>query len=200
MGTVSERAVGRPRSDEATDAILTATLRLLAANGYAGTSTAEVAAEARASKATLYRRWPSKHALVAEAIRHALRRANPVTPDTGDVAEDLVQVMEKLIGALSASPLGGAIRAVISEAAHEPSLSAAMREVTTEAREKGPMRPLLERARDQGRLAADADIDLLLDTALGVPYFQLLVRQTLPSPALARPLAAQILRNPETTP
>jgi len=200
MGTQLERTVGRPRSDEATDAILTATLRLLAARGYAGASTADVAAEARASKATLYRRWPSKHALVAEAIRHALRRANPVTPDTGDVVEDLVQVMEKLIGAMSASPLGGAIRAVISEAAYEPSLSQALREVTTEARENGPMRPLLERARHQGLLPAGADIDLLLDTALGAPYFQLLVRQTLPSPAMARPLVALIFSHTENRP
>ena len=63
---------GRPRDEEATAAILAATLRLLAARGYAGTSTSDIAAAARASKATVYRRWPSKPALFAQAaLRHS---------------------------------------------------------------------------------------------------------------------------------
>jgi len=198
MGTVISRTAGRPRSDAATDTILSCALVLLAQHGYARMSTAEVAKAARASKATLYRRWPSKHALAAEAIRHALREANPATPDTGDVRADLTTVLEKLIGALSAGPLGPAIRAVISDAAYEPELSAALREVTTEARERGPMRPLLERARDQGLLAHDVSLDLLLDMTLGAPYFQLIVRQIAPSPALARDLVRQLLGTPET--
>lgn len=206
MGTVisasaAAPAVGRPRDAEATTAILDAMLRLLAERGYAAASTAAVAALARASKATIYRRWPSKHALVADAIRHGIRAANPVAPRSGDPRADLVRVLENLIGALADTPLGGAIRSVASEAAHEPELSAALQAVTTEAREAGPMRPLLLAALDQGLLAADADIDLLLDLILGAPYFQLIVRQVPPRPQQARALVDQFLKpSPERLP
>ena len=198
MGTVTASAVvGRPRDPETTAAILSATLTLLAQRGYAASSTAEVAALARASKATIYRRWPSKFALVADAIRHGIRNANPATPQTGDPREDLVLVLENLIRALSQTPLGGAIRSVVSDAAHEPELSAALQAVTTEAREAGPMRPLLLQARERGLLPADADIDLLLDLILGAPYFQLIVRQAPPRPGLARALVDQFLKPSE---
>lgn len=191
---IASTPVGRPRDPETTSAILSATLTLLAERGYAATSTAEVAAAARASKATIYRRWPSKFALVADAIRHGIRTANPATPRTGDPRNDLVLVLENLIRALSDTPLGGAIRSVVSDAAHEPELSAALQAVTTEAREAGPMRPLLLEARDQGLLPADADIGLLLDLVLGAPYFQLIVRQVSPRPELARALVDQFLK------
>lgn len=192
MGTVTAPA-GRPRDTDATAAILAATLRLLATRGYAATSTADVAAAARASKATLYRRWPSKFALVAEAIRHGIRAANPTTPVSGDPREGLVQVLANLIRALTETPLGGAVRAVVSDAAHEPQLSAALDEVTSDARERGPLRPLLLACRDRGLLPADADIELIIDLMLGAPYFQLIVRQIPPNPELARALVDQFL-------
>lgn len=186
-------AVGRPRDTEATASILDATLRLLAERGYAAMSTADVAQAARASKATIYRRWPSKFALVADAIRHGIRTANPVTPRTGDPREDLVQVLQNFIRAVATTPLGGAIRAVISDAAHEPALSAAMEEVTTAARVHGPMRPLVLEIQAQGLLPADADIDLTLDLMLGAAYFQLLVRQVPPEPAQARAVIDRLI-------
>lgn len=194
MGTAIESSsVGRPRDATATTAILAATLNLLAQHGYAATSTAAVAGLARASKATIYRRWPSKFALVADAIRHGIRTANPRAPRTGNPREDLAVVLESQIRALSETPLGAAIRSVVSEAAHEPELSTALQTVTTEAREAGPMRPLLLEAREQRLLPPDADIDLLLDLMLGAPYFQLIVRQIPPRPELARALVDQFL-------
>lgn len=201
MGTVTVSApAGRPRDPETTAAILSATLALLAQRGYAATSTADVAAMARASKATIYRRWPSKFALVADAIRHGIRTASPATPRTGDPREDLVLVLESLIRALSETPLGAAVRSVVSDAAHEPELSAALQAVTTEAREAGPVRPLLLEARDQGLLPPGADIDLLLDLILGAPYFQLIVRQVSPRPELARALVDQFLKTSDRSP
>ena len=122
---IAPTSPGRPRDEDATAAILTATLRLLAAQGYDGTSTADVAAAARASKATVYRRWPSKVALVAEAIQQGLREAHEAPVLTGDVRADLAEALAAKMRALSDGPLGGAIRAVISHAAHEPELSAA---------------------------------------------------------------------------
>ena len=184
---------GRPRDEDATAAILGATLRLLAAQGYDGTSTADVAAAARASKATVYRRWPSKVALVAEAIQQGLREAHEAPVLTGDVRADLAEALAAKMRALSDGPLGGAIRAVISHAAHEPELSAAMAMILAGAREHGALRPLVEEARRQGLVAPDADVGLLLDLLLGAPFFQLLVRQVRPDPSSAKALVDLLL-------
>lgn len=185
--------VGRPRDPEATATILAATLRLLAERGYGGMSTADVAAAARASKATVYRRWPSKFALAAEAIRHALRSANPATPDSGDVRADMIQVLENKIAALSDTPLGGAVRALISHAAEEPELARALADVTDGARERGPLRPLVEKAVREGLLPSETDVHLILDLMLGPIFFQLLVRQSAPDRGLAAALVGQLL-------
>ncbi|CAN7490819.1 TetR/AcrR family transcriptional regulator C-terminal ligand-binding domain-containing protein [Phenylobacterium sp. LjRoot164] len=183
---------GRPRDEEATAAILAATLRLLAERGYAGTSTADIAAAARASKATVYRRWPSKPALFAQAIQHGLRQAHAAPARTGDVREDIAGVLAAKMAAFAEGPLGGAIRAVISHAAHEPELARAMTEVTQGAREHGPLRGLVEEAKRQGLAPADADTGLLLDLLLGAPFFQLLVLQVPPDPSTARALVRQV--------
>ena len=85
---------------------------------------------------------------------------------------------------------------MISDAAHEPQLSAAMEEVTTAARVHGPMRPLVLEIQAQGLLTRDADIDQVLDLMLGAPYFQLLVRQIPPRPEQARALVDQLIPLP----
>lgn len=184
---------GRPRDEDATAAILEATLRLLAQQGYSGTSTADVAAAARVSKATVYRRWPSKVVLVAEAIQSGLRRAHDAPARTGDVREDLTEALAAKMRALSEGPLGGAVRAVISHAAHEPELSAAMALILAGARDYGALRPLVEEARRAGLVAPDADTWLMLDLLLGAAFFQLLVRQIPPDPADAPALVGLLL-------
>jgi len=70
-------------------AILRAAYELLAETGYQGLRVDAVAARARASKATLYRHWPTKASLVADAIR-ACKGGNEAAPDTGSLRGDLV--------------------------------------------------------------------------------------------------------------
>ena len=197
---IATGAVGRPRDLAATETILSETLRLLAARGYAGMSTAHVAAAARVSKATVYRRWPTKFALVAAAIRQGLRQAASAPQMTGEPREDLARVLASKMRALSEGPLGGAIRAVVSHAAYEPELSDAMRAITDEARDHGPLRPLVEEARRQGLIAPTADTGLMLDLLLGAPFFQLLARQTAPDPEQAGALIDLILIPPAPSP
>ena len=62
------RGRGRPRSPEAEQAILNATLRMLGAKGVAGTTIEGVAADAGVGKTTIYRRWPTKTDLILAAI------------------------------------------------------------------------------------------------------------------------------------
>lgn len=87
-----ERKVGRPRSMEAQQAILDATLLLLATQGFDGMSIEEVAARAGVGKTTIYRWWDSKEALALEALQRLYAR-RPIT-DTGNLRQDLIAIFE----------------------------------------------------------------------------------------------------------
>ena len=93
-----KRAPGRPRCERARQAILSSTLKFLEAKeqGFADLTIEHVAAEANVGKATVYRWWPTKAALVADAF------ASSVTPklrfpDTGSVRQDMSQQMGQLV-------------------------------------------------------------------------------------------------------
>ena len=87
---------GRPRDEAREQAILDAAIDLVAEVGYDAMSIEAVAARAKSSKATIYRRWPGKAELVAEAMR---RRAEPVLedlPDTGSLRGDLLALVQRM--------------------------------------------------------------------------------------------------------
>jgi AcrR family transcriptional regulator len=68
------RGRGRPRSAQADDAILRATVDLLAETGLEGTTTQAIADRAHVARATIYLRWPTREALIDAALRHAIGR------------------------------------------------------------------------------------------------------------------------------
>jgi AcrR family transcriptional regulator len=74
-------------------AILAATLELLSEVGFERLTCDAVAARARASKATIYRKWPDKAALVADAVRRHTEQDAPPAPDTGDLRQDLLRAV-----------------------------------------------------------------------------------------------------------
>src|SRR6476660_8072783 len=80
-------APGRPRNPDVDDAILHATVELLAESGLRRTTIAAVAARAGVARATIYLRWPSRDQLIAAAARHALGR--PPFGPSEDLAADL---------------------------------------------------------------------------------------------------------------
>src|SRR5262245_39351597 len=88
------RRRGRPREADRTDAILQATLALLEEEGYEQLHVQRVAERARVGLATIYRRWPTKQALVAEAVR--CKDMADAVPETGDPRADLAAVMRDL--------------------------------------------------------------------------------------------------------
>ena len=98
----SQQAAGRPRSEEAHQAILDATLELLVEVGFSALTVEGVASRAGVGKATIYRRWPSKLPLVVEAFGQL-----PGFPevDTGDLAEDLKQMLRGYIQLFHTTPL-----------------------------------------------------------------------------------------------
>jgi AcrR family transcriptional regulator len=95
----ARRGPGRQRSEAADQAILTAALDLLAADGYGGLTMAAVIARSGVSSATLYRRWPTKQQLVAAAV--ASLHAQIVDVDTGSLEGDLAAVVESIAASMS---------------------------------------------------------------------------------------------------
>ena len=96
-GKNGKRAPGRPRSEESRQAILRSTLKLLRQHGgFHDLSIEAVAADAKVSKATVYRWWSTKAALVVDAFS-ASADEELRFPDTGSLRRDLSLQMRRLI-------------------------------------------------------------------------------------------------------
>lgn len=102
------------------EAILRATLDELAAVGYAELTMDGVAARAGAGKGSLYRRWPSRADLVADAVRHAMPEF-VTPPDDGDVRAQLTAALRRCADDLH-GPSGQAARGLLAEAVRSPDL------------------------------------------------------------------------------
>jgi AcrR family transcriptional regulator len=87
MNNPDRKSPGRPRSVESHQAMLQATLELLAEVGFDGMSIDAIAARAGVGKTTIYRRYVSKEELVADAIESV--REEVVIPDTGNLQDDI---------------------------------------------------------------------------------------------------------------
>lgn len=97
------RSVGRPRSAESHQAILEATLELVATQGIQGTSMEAIAARAGVGKSTIYRRWSTKEALIVDAINELHVRMQFI--DTGHFRADLIATLKEIQHQLEAQPL-----------------------------------------------------------------------------------------------
>lgn len=154
------RPGGRPRDESRDAAILAATIEVLAEVGYDRLTIDAVATRAKASKATVYRRWPGKAALVVDAI-HVLKAApvgdgqEPpcIFPDTGSLRGDLLAGLTK-IGAKLSSDEGQLMVAVMTAAARDPELAAAMR--GTQEEKKRSCQTVVRRAVERGELDDDS--------------------------------------------
>lgn len=156
----AERANARPRveGDRETQ-ILDATLEVLASAGYDRLTMDGVAAEAKASKATLYRRWSSKAELVIDAIERAKGAPQLIDADTGSLRGDLL-AMACAKGGLNDSATVSVLAGTIT-ALHRDQEFADLFHTRLVAPKVAAARALFERAQQRGEVPADADIDLL---------------------------------------
>lgn len=168
MTTAAEgRHTCRPRVEgEREVEILDATLSLLASVGYDRLTMDAVAAEARASKATLYRRWSSKPALVVDALLRTKEALQAPVVDTGSLREDLMQmacVHGGLTDARSAQVMAGVVTAI----QRDPEFAEEFR-TRVIAPKIAVIRGIFERARTRGEITADLDLDLLAPALPGI--------------------------------
>lgn len=166
MGATPVRRPGRPRDAGADEAILEASAAVLAEYGPAGFTVDAVAARAGCGKATIYRRWPSRAHLMLETTQQAGIHVDD--PDTGSVADDLVAILTVLAQKMLHSDVGRLTAATMAEAAVNPATRDLYAEFVAERREIP--RSVLARGVERGELAADTDVDLVLDLLSG-PVF-----------------------------
>lgn len=155
-------STGRPRSEEAHQAILDATLGLLGEVGYSALTVEGVAQRAGVGKATIYRRWSSKLPLVVEAFS-ALPGFEDV--DAGSLERDLKETLTKYLEAFTSTALGTVFPSLAGERALDPELSK-MIEPVARAR-RLPFVRIFERARARGEISSHVDIELAADLVLG---------------------------------
>lgn len=173
-----------PWSDRESE-LLGITLRLLQQNGYDGLTVEEVVAEGRASKATVYRRWPTKAELVLAAVMHGVSQA-AVAPDTGSLREDLLAVGETI--AKQARNHATTMRAVLMEASRNPVLNEVMQHQIFAQRKK-LINHVLDQAVERGEIRAEAVNDDLWDLLPGYLVFRAVIQNR---PATSRTVRALV--------
>jgi len=187
---VPESATTRPRVEgDREQEILDAALTVLAETGYDRLTMDAVATEAKASKATLYRRWSSKPELVVEAV--CSHKAHPSPPDTGSLRGDLLAAHSGM-GGLN-DPRALAVQAaVVTAMARDAEFAATYRREFI-----GPKlaasRAIFERARDRGELRDDVDLDLLAPALPGIVLHRVFLLGDEATPELVTQVIDQII-------
>jgi AcrR family transcriptional regulator len=132
--------------------------------GFEGMSVEAVAANARVGKATIYRRWQSKEALVIDAVTKLF--AEPATPDTSDVREDLVQMARELHELMSSPVTGGVFPRMGAEVARRSRLGLLYGDRVIRPR-RAIFGDALRRGIERGELSTGTDVELAVDLIVG---------------------------------
>ncbi|WP_139977911.1 TetR/AcrR family transcriptional regulator [Nocardioides litoris] len=183
-------AGSRPRVEgDREQEILDATIATMADVGYDRLTMDAVASAARASKATLYRRWSTKSALVIDALC-SMKEPHDL-PDTGSLRGDLMAMfcgMGGLTDEFQMAVLGSVITAI----GRDEDFAADFR-----AQFIGPKAAMAvgvyERARERGEIADDVDLDLLVPALPGVVLHRLFLLGEAPTPAFIERVIDQII-------
>jgi len=180
MNLVATKSAGRPRDESRDIALLEAALEVLGEVGYDRLTIDAVASRAKASKATVYRRWADKAALVVEAMqtlnplpRGAGDEAPCTWPDTGTLRGDLIAGVRNFMDRLT-SEEGRLIVAVITAQAHHPELAQAMRAAHYEDKRRS-CRILADRAIARGELTSTAGADTFVEVLPAIMFNRLLI-------------------------
>ena len=171
-GTTRRKAGARSRSARSHRAILAATNELLLESGYTALTIEGVAARARVGKATVYRWWPSKAALVIEAITQG-GAAALATADTGSLRDDLIYAVKHVIGVLTDSTTK-IIPAMTADLVRDPAIAEIFRDQLLRPR-RSAVAAMIHRAVDRGELSPNVDVALILDVCVGAVFYRIVV-------------------------
>lgn len=165
------RAPGRPRSEAARQAILNAAYELLQEVDLPNITSSQLAKRAGVSKATLYRWWPSKEAVVLDGYFHALEH-RIVTPNTGDPLADLTAHVREAY-TMMAGDEGRIFASLVASGTFHPKIREALNQELNSPR-CHDTEDLLARAQTAGLLAPDADLELCAELLWGPAFYRLM--------------------------
>ena len=163
-----------PRVERSRQAILDATLQLLARDGDVGSLTVEaVAARSGVAKTTIYRRWRDKWELALDAVMIDMlpRLDEPV--DVGDTRKELLTFINSVVKMLATPPYGQAMQALVSQIATDADLARVYREQVVEPRQ-AELTPVVKRGIARGDLRPDTDVRLIHELLVGPIFYRLL--------------------------
>jgi AcrR family transcriptional regulator len=166
------RAPGRPRSERAHRAILRAANELLESDGFAAVTVEAIAERAGVSKATIYRWWPNRAAVVMDGFLSLVSSEVPFA-HTGRAREDIRLHMRRLAEAFGGK-MGRTVAALISEGQNDPELAEALRSRWLSVR-RTEAREILEMGIERGELRDDIDLEVAVDVLYGPIYYRMLV-------------------------
>jgi AcrR family transcriptional regulator len=169
----ASRGPGRPRDARHDQAILDATLEILLDQGYRGVTIEGVAARAGVGRPTIYRRWPSKPAVVVAALVRSDRLALPAL-DTGSLRNDLIAVQRHQVERMNSPDARRVTAGLIADLADDPELAD-----TYVGQFLAPRRAtvweVLQRGVDRGELDADVDFAFIYDLLVGPLFMRAVV-------------------------
>jgi AcrR family transcriptional regulator len=174
LASTERRRVGRPREHGVDEKILNAALSRLVRSGYAQLRVDDVAADAGVAKTTLYRRWASKEALVADVVRRLYLDRVQAT-DHGNLRADLVALVRESHELLFEGP-GRVVEDLVRGSGASRELATVIR-FTTDARRRA-FRQVMNRGVARGELDPSIDHELVIDLLVGPLWTRLLVTDT----------------------
>jgi AcrR family transcriptional regulator len=171
--SIDKNSPGRRRNDKSHKAILQAALELLEQDGYRALTIEAIAARAGVGKQTIYRWWPSKAAVVLEAFTANAAMQIP-QPDTGSLRQDLQEFFASTLHA-GGERTALVLRSLMAESLLDPEFAGQFKHIFIYAR-RNALGEVLTRGVQCGQLAADVDINFLLDLVYGVIWYRVLVQ------------------------
>jgi AcrR family transcriptional regulator len=183
-------ARGRPRDPDIDDEILAASAAIVAESGLSCLTMDAVARRAGVAKATIYRRFPGKVDLIA-ATCGVIAPPLPDAPDTGNVRDDLIEIMGRVVDLFGDSAGDRMMPSVIAASATNPDVREALSRFSSNRRSR--LAKVLRRAAARGELVDDIDVDLIADQLVGAVVYRLLVTGRSLSPAFQAQLVDQVL-------
>ena len=184
-------AAVRPRVEgDREQQILDAALEVLADVGYDRLTMDAVAQRAKASKATLYRRWNSKAKLVVDSLAR-MKTTPEVLPDTGNLRTDLIGAFCGM-GGLTDHDTTSTFGAVVTAVSTDPEFAAEFRRQVVGPKSQ-VSRSIFERARERGELRDDIDLDIVVPALSGIVLHRVFVLGEQPDAALIERAIDQII-------
>ena len=145
---------------------------MLEGEGFAEVTVEAIADRAGVSKATVYRWWPNKAAVVMDGFLSTVSSEVPF-PHTGRAREDIRLHMRRLAEAFDGK-MGRTVAALIAEGQADPELAEALRSRWLSVR-RAEAREILELGVERGELRGDIDLEVAVDVLYGPIYYRMLV-------------------------